>query len=126
MPPRKASKKASIRDQVRDFSLGLPGAYEDFPWGERVTKVNKKVFVFLGMDEGDAPGCSVKLKESHAEAMMVPGAEPTGYGLGRAGWVSLPLHGDIPPVEVILDWVEESYRTVAPKRLIAELDQQGG
>ena len=117
-------RKASIRDQVRDFSLGLPGAYEDFPWGERVTKVNKKVFVFLGTDEGNqrGPGCSVKLRESHAQAMAVPGAEPTGYGLGRAGWVSLPLHGDIPPVEVVLDWVEESYRLVAPKRLIALLD----
>ena len=117
------AKKATIRDQVRDFSLGLPGAYEDFPWGERVTKVNKKVFVFLGMDEGGTPGCSVKLDESHAQAMAVPGAAPTGYGLGKAGWVSVPFHGDgIPPVEVILDWVEESYRRVAPKRLITQLD----
>ena len=120
-----AKKATTIRNKIRDFSLGLPEAYEDFPWGERVTKVNKKVFVFLGMDDGDAPGCSVKLNESHAQAMAVPGAEPTGYGLGKAGWVSLPLHGDIPPVEVLLDWVEESYRMVAPKRLSKLLDAEG-
>jgi predicted DNA-binding protein (MmcQ/YjbR family) len=117
------AKKPTVRDQLRTFSLGLPEAYEDFPWGERVTKVNKKVFVFLGVDGGDSPGFSVKLDESHALAMAVPGAEPTGYGLGRAGWVSVPLHGDIPPVEVLLDWVEESYRRVAPKRLIKVLDE---
>src|SRR4029077_18947501 len=103
-------KAMTIRNKISDFSLGLPDAYEDFPWGERVTKVNKKVFVFLGADGGDAPGCSVKLQESHAQAMAVPGAAPPGYGLGRAGWVSLPLEGDIPPLEVLLDWVEESYR----------------
>ena len=120
-----AKKAMTIRNKLRDFSLGLPEAYEDFPWGERVTKVNKKVFVFLGMDDGDSPGCSLKLNESHAQAMAVPGAEPTGYGLGKAGWVSLPLHGDIPPVDVLLDWVEESYRMVAPKRLIAQLDATG-
>lgn len=120
-----AKKTSKIRNQIRDFSLGLPEAYEDFPWGERVTKVNKKVFVFLGMDEGgESPGCSLKLKESHAQAMAVPGAEPTGYGLGKAGWVSVPLHGDIPPVDVLRDWVEESYRMVAPKRLIAQLDAE--
>jgi hypothetical protein len=29
---------------------------------------------------------------------------------------------DCPPVEVLLDWVEESYRTIAPKALVRELD----
>jgi hypothetical protein len=26
-------------------------------------------------------------------------------------------------VELLLEWIEESYRAVAPKRLVAELDQ---
>lgn len=29
-----------------------------------------------------------------------------------------------PPLDVLKDWVEESYRVVAPRRLIAELDQR--
>ncbi|MFD6307222.1 MmcQ/YjbR family DNA-binding protein, partial [Streptomyces sp. NPDC060223] len=45
--PKNALKKW---EKVREFSLGLPGATEEFPWGESVAKVNKKVFVFLGMD----------------------------------------------------------------------------
>ncbi|GHB15074.1 hypothetical protein GCM10010377_00260 [Streptomyces viridiviolaceus] len=111
---------------VREFALGLPGAAEEFPWGESVAKVNKKVFVFLGVTDGSHPmGVTVKLKDeaAHAHALSCPGAEPAGYGLGRAGWVSVPLQErGAPAVELLCDWVEESYRTVAPKRLAAQLD----
>ncbi|PAZ17042.1 dGTPase [Streptomyces sp. SA15] len=104
----------------------MPGATEEFPWGETVAKVNKKVFVFLGVDDGSYPlGITVKLKEesAHAHALTCPGAEPAGYGLGKSGWVSIPLERQgTPDAELLCDWVEESYRTIAPKRLIAELD----
>lgn len=117
------------RAKVREFALGLPGAIEEFPWGETVAKVNKKVFVFLGVDDGShPPGMTVKLTDeaAHAHALTAPGAEPAGYGLGKAGWVHLPLVGQAAPAaELLCDWVEESYRAIAPKRLIAELDEQG-
>ncbi|MDT9694871.1 MmcQ/YjbR family DNA-binding protein [Streptomyces sp. P17] len=113
-------------EKVRQFALGMPGAAEEFPWGETVAKVNKKVFVFLGVDDGSYPlGVTVKLKgeAAHAHALTCPGAEPAGYGLGKAGWVSIPLEQNgAPRAELLCDWVEESYRTIAPKRLIAELD----
>jgi predicted DNA-binding protein (MmcQ/YjbR family) len=121
--PRNALKKW---EKVRAFALGLPGAVEEFPWGESVAKVNKKVFVFLGVEDGSYPlGVTVKLKDetAHAHALACPGAEPAGYGLGKAGWVSIPLEGQgTPAAEVLCDWVEDSYRVIAPKRLIAELD----
>ncbi|MEG8279020.1 MmcQ/YjbR family DNA-binding protein [Streptomyces sp. AHA2] len=121
--PRNALKK---REKVRAFALGLPGAVEEFPWGESVVKVNRKVFVFLGAEDGSQPlGVTVKLTDetAHAHALACPGAEPTGYGLGRAGWVSIPLEGQgAPAAELLCDWVEESYRVIAPKRLTAELD----
>ncbi|GEC03083.1 hypothetical protein SSP24_07380 [Streptomyces spinoverrucosus] len=121
--PRNALKKW---EKVREFALGLPGAVEEFPWGESVAKVNKKVFVFLGVDDGSYPlGITVKLKDdtTHAHALTAPGAEPAGYGLGRSGWVSIPMEPkDAPTAELLCDWVEESYRVIAPKRLIAELD----
>ena len=99
-----------------------PGAYEDHPWGETVVKVGKKVFVFLG--DGSGPGgCSVKLHESQDAALAAPGAEPTGYGLGKAGWVSVPFQARSPSVGILSDWVEESYRIVAPKKLVKELDE---
>lgn len=63
----------------------------------------------------------MKLRDSREQALFSPGAEPTGYGLGRAGWVTVPFT-DAPPLGVLKDWVEESYRIVAPKRLVATLD----
>ena len=122
-PTRTALKKW---EKVRGFALGLPGAAEEFPWGESVAKVNKKVFVFLGVADGSYPlGVTVKLKDevAHAHALSSPGAEPAGYGLGKAGWVRVPLEEKgAPAAELLCDWVEESYRTIAPKRFIAELD----
>ncbi|MFB8244209.1 MmcQ/YjbR family DNA-binding protein [Streptomyces sp. NPDC001046] len=121
--PRNALKK---REKVRAFALGLPGAVEEFPWGESVAKVNRKVFVFLGVGDGShPPGVTVKLTDetAHAHALACPGAEPAGYGLGKAGWVSIPLEEQgAPAAELLCDWVEESYRVIAPKRLTAELD----
>ncbi|MEE4425207.1 MmcQ/YjbR family DNA-binding protein [Streptomyces bugieae] len=122
----KAAGPEAVRKRVRAFALGLPGAVEEFPWGESVIKVNKKVFVFLGVDDGShPPGVTVKLKdpEAHAHALTSPGAEPAGYGLGKAGWVRIPLDEQgAPTAELLCDWAEESYRVIAPKKLIAELD----
>lgn len=114
---------ATVWERVRTHALSLPEAYEDHPWGENVAKVGPKVFVFLGSGEPPhGPGMSVKLDDSHRQALMARGATPTGYGLGRSGWVSLPLKRGCPPVAVLLDWIEESYRLVAPKKLAATLD----
>ncbi|MDL2078535.1 MmcQ/YjbR family DNA-binding protein [Streptomyces sp. GXMU-J15] len=113
-------------EKVRRFALDLPGATEEHPWGETVAKVNKKVFVFLGTDDSSYPmGVTVKLKDeaAHAHALTCPGAEPAGYGLGKAGWVRVPLEEKgAPAADLLCDWVEESYRVIAPKRLVTELD----
>ncbi|MFE0516606.1 MmcQ/YjbR family DNA-binding protein [Streptomyces sp. NPDC058964] len=121
--PRNVLKKW---EKARAFALALPGTAEEFPWGESVAKVNSKVFVFLGVDDGSHPvGITVKLKDesARAHALTSPGAEPAGYGLGRAGWVRIPLQeSGAPKAGLLCDWIEESYRVIAPKRLIAELD----
>jgi predicted DNA-binding protein (MmcQ/YjbR family) len=115
----------AIHRKVLAFALGMPGAYEDHPWEETVAKVNKKVFVFLGQEEDpEHLGMTVKLDESLEQALTAPGAHPSGYGLGKAGWVTIPFRDTTPPLSVLLDWVEESYRRIAPKKLVAKLDQR--
>jgi predicted DNA-binding protein (MmcQ/YjbR family) len=111
---------AGVRDKVREFALSLPEATEDHPWGEDVAKVRGKIFVFLGVS--GSKRMTVKLEESHAHALSIEGAERTGYGLGASGWVTVPLRGEGITVALLRDWVEESYRIVAPKRLVAELE----
>jgi predicted DNA-binding protein (MmcQ/YjbR family) len=115
------ARGADALEAVHTFALGLPEAWEDSPWGDSVVKVGKKIFVFLGHE--DQPSISVKLPESAEAARTLDCCEPTGYGLGRSGWVSVTLSApDCPDVEVLLDWTEESYRAIAPKKLVARLD----
>jgi predicted DNA-binding protein (MmcQ/YjbR family) len=103
----------------------LPGSWEDFPWGERVAKVGKKVFAFLGRQDSDEPHVSLKLPESCHMALTLACCEPTSHGLGRSGWVTVRLDGaDCPGVDVLLDWLDESYRAIAPAKLIAQLDAE--
>ena len=81
-----------------------------------MVKVGKKVFVFMGMADGDGLGLSVKLPASGPMALLLPFAKPTGYGLGKSGWVSAHfVPSDDPPLALLREWIDESYRAVAPK-----------
>jgi predicted DNA-binding protein (MmcQ/YjbR family) len=118
------TKKNPTADALRAFALGLPETREDFPWGERVVKVKDKVFVFLGRDDEDGWGVTVKLPSSGLIALSLPFLSPTGYGLGKSGWVTAKFtaRDKPPPIDVLQKWIEESYRAVAPKSLVAALD----
>ena len=99
------------------FALSFPETWEDHPWSETVVKVRKKVFVFLS-----GTLMTVKLEEAHRHELSIDGAEPTRYGLGRSGWVNVPF-ADV-PLDVLQDWIEESYRIVAPKLLVKEVESR--
>jgi predicted DNA-binding protein (MmcQ/YjbR family) len=111
--------------EIEQFALALPEAWGDSPWGDRVVKVGKKIFLFVSSEGAERPGVTVKLPDSREHAMSFDGAAPTGYGLGKHGWVTIHLDG-VPDEEreVLLDFVEESYRAVATKTLIKRLDAE--
>jgi predicted DNA-binding protein (MmcQ/YjbR family) len=121
---RKKSDAKKVHSAIRKFALDLPGAWEDTPWEEdHVAKVGKKIFVFMGSTDSPTPGIAVKLPDSKDQALGLECATPSGYGLGKAGWVNIQLTApDRPSADVLCDWVEESYRAIAPKKMIAELD----
>lgn len=117
------TRAATDMAELERFALQLPGAFRDTPWeGDAVAKVGKKIFVFLG--SGEEPRISVKLPESAAHALSVPGGVPTSYGLGKHGWCTVPVGTLDTPVDLLVDWIEESYRTIAPKKLVKELDDR--
>jgi len=122
----KAKRKTNAQaaeGALRAYALGFPGAREEFPWGDRVMKVGKKVFVFMGRDEDGGFGLSVKLPESGPMALLLPFASPTGYGLGKSGWVSARFApSDDPPLDMLREWIDESYRAIAPKTMLKKLD----
>ncbi len=84
--------------------------------------MNDKTFAYLSI-EGEPFGISCKLPRSSAIALMLPFAKPTAYGLGKSGWVSASPPQDQPvPIDLFRDWIDESYRAQAPKKLVAQLD----
>lgn|GEM_PF-2188953 len=118
MPDATADALAFLRARA----LALPGASEEFPWGESAFKVKGKVFVFARLHEGTLTA-GMKLPDSHPYALTKPYAEPTGYGLGKHGWVTLTFRtGTDVPLDLLEEWLEESYRAVAPKKLVLELN----
>lgn len=108
--------------RLKKFAGSLPEVREDFPWGHSAFKAGKKAFLFMAREDGEL-SLSVKLPESGFLALSLPFAEPTGYGLGKSGWVTARFRAkDKPPVAVLERWIEESYRAIAPKKSVAELD----
>lgn len=115
-------------DRVRAFALSLPAAFEDFPWGVPVVKVATgskwpPLFLWLGPRDCDAPAVYMKLTESYEQAVKIAGAFPTAMsGVGQWGRLTIPL--PVRDLDLLFDWVDESYRAVAPKRLVAVLDRR--
>ena len=118
---RRVPRPAELRRRLLEYALTLPGAWLDHPWGEDVVKVDKKVCVFFGIADSPEypPGMTVKLSESNPLALAQPGVEPSGYNLGKSGWVTVRFKPGM-PIEMLRDWIDESYRAVAPKKLLAE------
>ncbi len=109
----------AVEAQLRDHAMAKPEATEHFPWGERAIKVKGKVFLFMRADAQQL-SLSTKLPESGSVALLLPFATPTGYGLGKAGWVSAAFSAsEQPPVEMLCSWIDESYQAVAPAKLAA-------
>jgi predicted DNA-binding protein (MmcQ/YjbR family) len=114
----------SLELELRDYAMTFPETTEDHPWGHRAIKVKGKSFLFLGGDKDKKElSLSVKLPSSRDVALDLPFAEPTGYGLGKSGWVSARFAkvSDV-PLDLLKGWIGESYRAIAPKKLVKELE----
>lgn len=129
MEGRKAAKRAgggksaagSAGAELRAFGLTYPEAHTKSPWPDHLDlAVKDKTFAYLSA--GEPLKISCKLPESGLAALELPFAVPTAYGLGKSGWVTARFAvGAEPPVDLLKEWIDESYRAVAPKKLLAQL-----
>ena len=115
-----ATKKGSrIGEAIRKRALAYPMTREDHPWGESAFKVKDKTFVFMGEGE-QGLSFSVKLPLSRDLALAMPGSEPTHYGLGSKGWVTVRPTAKT-SMAVLEFLIDESFRSVAPKKVVDTL-----
>jgi hypothetical protein len=112
-------------ERLRALCLALPEATERLSHGEPTWFVQgKKTFVTYANHHHDdrlafwcaaPPGAQAALVDAAPERFFVP-----PY-VGHRGWLGVRLDGPVDWGEVA-DLVEDAYRQVAPRRLLAALD----
>jgi predicted DNA-binding protein (MmcQ/YjbR family) len=90
----------TLAEKLRAIALKYPESYEEQPWGDRVVKVKGKIFFLCGVHEGQLY-VTVKAKKSGKKLLARPYAEPTHYGMGKHGWVTMKFakEKDVPVAE---------------------------
>ena len=121
-PSGRGRSSDAILEALRAFGLGYPGAHTKSPWpGHLDLAVNDKTFAYLSA-LGEPFGISCKLPHSASSALLLPFATPTAYGLGKSGWVTAQFAaGETPPLDLLKEWIDESFRAQAPRKLVATL-----
>lgn len=101
-------------EEVAAYCLAKPGAWADSPWeGDRVAKVAEKIFAFLG-SESVGVKCGAIRDEADEWLRAYPQAASVMAYLGRSGWNTLRLDGDIPDDE-LREAIDASYEMVVAK-----------
>ncbi len=107
-------------DRLRRIALALPETTEQVAWEEHPTfRVRDKIFVITTF-AGD--GITVKATKEDQEALVAshPRISVAGY-VGRYGWVYVDLKGKGLDWAMVEDLILDSYRLIAPKRLVKAL-----
>ena len=131
--PRKNKKKSKSRGKdpvarLRAICLALPEAAEKTSHGEPTWFAGKgKVFAMLDDHHHGAPHLSVWLPAGLGAQETLIASDPERYFrppyVGASGWVGVVL--DTKPDWAVVAWlVEQAFRLVAHKRLVALLPAQ--
>ena len=85
-------------EELRDFCLARPGAYEDFPFGPEhsVFKVSGKLFAISDLD-AEPLRVSLKCEPELAEQLRATyEAVQPGYHLNKRHWNTVTIDGSLP------------------------------
>ncbi|MDG2028636.1 MAG: MmcQ/YjbR family DNA-binding protein [Acidimicrobiales bacterium] len=119
---------SSVVDRLRAVCLAFPEAREKDTWGHPTFRIRSRIFASLAIvedpDWATIHALTVKAEPGEQESLV---AEGHPFFLPRAaaskGWVGVLLDDTTDFVE-IAELVEDSYRQLAPKGLVAQLDEQ--
>jgi len=123
--PRTVKKLSPLKvaeSLLRDTALEYPHTEEAHPWGETAIKVKGKTFLFMRLEPTEL-SFSVKLPTTGNQALALPFAKPTEYGMGKHGWVTVRVAKVTKALEAqFIEWLDESFRAVAPKKVLEAYD----
>lgn len=115
--------ESPVARQLQEFATGYPEVSESPSCVNRSFKARKKGFMFLGEKETGIVRLMVKLDEGIDSAQKVAQANPDEWKVGGPGWITGNFtDATAPPVATMTEWIDESYRLLAPKALVKELD----
>ncbi len=106
--------------RLRAICLALPATEEVEAWGHPTFRVRGKIFATFG---GEADQAQMSVKSTHEMQAALVSSDPrfsVSHYVGKHGWVTLSMAGrvDWSEIEAL---VRESYRLIAPARLVASL-----
>lgn len=120
MPPRPLTR-------LRKLCLALPESHEVEAWGEPTFRVRNKMFAMYasaGNHHGQGRP-AVWLKSTPDDQQRMLRAAPDTFFkppyVGPSGWIGIWLDGVL-PWEELPEFIEDAYRRVAPKRVVAAWD----
>jgi predicted DNA-binding protein (MmcQ/YjbR family) len=112
--PGLAEEQVMDQHELKAQCLALPGAVEDFPFGDEVSvfKVGGKMFALCRLD-GEPLQLSVKCEPELAVQLRAtyPAIAP-GYHLNKRHWNTITLDGSLPD-QMVTDLLGDSYDLVA-------------
>ncbi len=107
--------------QLRARALDLPGVAEGESCVKRSFKARTKGFLYLG-ETDDEYNVMLKVGDSVDDARSFCDEAPDRRSVGSTNWVTLRFGTTELPPPFLADWIEESYRMLAPRKLVAELE----
>jgi phosphoribosylglycinamide formyltransferase-1/phosphoribosylamine--glycine ligase/phosphoribosylglycinamide formyltransferase/phosphoribosylformylglycinamidine cyclo-ligase len=110
--------------RIRAIAFGLPGTVEKISHGMPVFFIEKgKTFAWFWHDHhGDGRTAMLVKTSGIEEQEMLIEMDPDLYFkppyLGPSGWIGVLLDQDGPDWDHVADWIEKSWRAVAPRKLL--------
>lgn len=120
------ARRKTPLDRVREICLGLPDATEKEAWGGPTFRAGKMFAMYAEDHHGDGR-VALWIKSTHEDQDVLVDNDPERFFvppyMGKSGWIGVRLERGRVDWDVVEELVEDGYRLVAPKKLIAQLDE---